>query len=112
MNKKLSGMGVLHSTLQIRACVDWSTGTSTCNGILHNKFPETVRDNFLWQLIDSPTCGENILELLLTNIPHKVRNVCVFEDILKSNHNLVDFYLNFNIHKKPPTTEYYRRPLP
>ena len=53
-----------------------------------------VKDNFLWQMVESPTRG--------TNIPHKVKAVCVFDDILKTDHKLIDFNLSFIINKKRP----------
>lgn len=60
--------------------VNWSTGTATLthNNCLHNDFTKMVRDNFLWQMVESPTRGANILDLLLTNIPHKVRCLRIF----------------------------------
>ena len=61
-----------------------------------------VRDNFLLQLVHSPTRESNILDLLLTNIPRKVRDVCAFEDILESDHQLIHFHLSFIIEKKGP----------
>ena len=82
--------------------VNWSTGTAIYNDRLHNEFTKMVRDNFLWQMVESPTRGANILDLLLTNIPHKVKAVCVFDDILKTDHKLIDFNLSFIINKKRP----------
>ena len=82
--------------------VNWSTGTAIYNDRLHNEFTKMVRDNFLWQKVESPTRGANILALLLTNIPHKVKAVCVFDDILKTDHKLIDFNLSFIINKKRP----------
>lgn len=60
-------------------------------------------DNFLWQLIDQPTRGDNILDLLLTNFPDKVKQLERFDDVINSDHRLFEFVLNFNINKKPPT---------
>ena len=53
-------------------------------------------------MVESPTRGANILDLLLTNIPHKVKAVCVFDVIFKTNHKLIDFNLSFIINKKRP----------
>ena len=82
--------------------INWSTGTAMHNDCLHNEFTKMVRDNFLWQMVEFPTRGANILDLLLTNIPHKVKDVCVFDDILKTDHKLIDFNLSFIINKKRP----------
>ena len=81
--------------------IHWSTGTPIFGDCLHSEFTEMVRDNFLWQLVDSPTRGSSILDLLLTNIPYKVKDVCVIEDNLESDHKLIDFHLTF-IYKKRP----------
>ncbi len=80
--------------------INWSTGTAMHNDCLHNEFTKMVRDKFLWQMVEFPTRGANILDLLLTNIPHKVKDVCVFDDILKTDHKLIDFNLSFIINKK------------
>ena len=53
---------------------------------------ELITDNFLWQMVKSPTRGANILELMFTNIPHHVRNVCVFDDIFQ-NYYYYQIYL-------------------
>lgn len=38
----------------------------------------------------------------LTNIPHKVKDVCLFDDIFKTDEKLIDFNLSFIINKKRP----------
>ena len=40
-------------------------------------------------------------DLLLTNIPHKVRSINIFQDIIKTDHKLIEFCLDFKIGKKP-----------
>ncbi|CAB3979919.1 Hypothetical predicted protein [Paramuricea clavata] len=70
-----------------------------CNDCLHTDLVKLARDNFLWQLIDQPTRGDNIL---LTNFPDKVKQLEIFDDVINSDHQLFEFVLNFNINKKPP----------
>ena len=82
--------------------IDWTTGVPNNNELLYLNFAKTIHDNqFLWQLIDVPTRDYNILDLVLTNIPHKFRNIEVFQDIIKTDHTLIEFSLDFNIAKKP-----------
>jgi hypothetical protein len=81
--------------------IDWSIGVPNNNELLYLNFAKAIRDNFLWQLIDVPTRDNNILDLVLTNIPHKFRNIEVFQDVIKTDHKLVEFVLDFNIAKKP-----------
>ena len=64
------------------AVIDRSTGTPTFGDCLHTDIAEMVRINFLWQLAHFPTRESNVIDLLLTNIPRKVRNVYAFGDIL------------------------------
>ena len=87
---------VIHGDFNLPG-IDRSTGTPTFGDCLHTEFAEMVRDNILWQLVHSPRRGSNILDLLLTNIPRKVKDVCAFEDILESDHRLIHFHLFFII---------------
>ena len=83
--------------------INWTTGSATTSDCLHNYFTKTVKDNFLWQLIDFPTRGENILDLLLTTIPTKLRHIHGFDDIISTDHKLINFELDLKIPKKPKT---------
>jgi hypothetical protein len=71
------------------------------NDSIHNYF--TVKDNYLWQLIDFPTRAKNTLNLVITNIPDKVGNVQGFDNFLKTDHKLISFTVNLNVQKKPKT---------
>ena len=81
--------------------IDWSTGSATNNDLIHNHFTKTVKDNYLWQLVNFSTRGDNTLDLILTNTPNKVSNVQGFDDILNADHKLVSFNINLKIQKKP-----------
>ena len=50
------------------------------------------------KMVDFPT-RNNVLDLILTNIPDKVTSVYGFDDILSTDHKLIKFVLNFNIPK-------------
>ena len=52
-------------------------------------------DGSLTQLVQQPTHGENILDLLLTNSPDMVSQVEVVSDILGSDHDAVQFLVRF-----------------
>ena len=80
--------------------IDWTTGTATTNDLIANYFTKIVKDFFLWQLVNFKTRGDNTLDLILTNIPDKVRNVQGFDDILNTDHKLLSFDINFRIGKK------------
>ena len=71
------------------------------NDSIHNYF--TVKDNYLWQLVDFPTRAKNRLDLVITNIPDKVGNVQGFDNFLKTDHKLISFTVNLNVQKKPKT---------
>ena len=63
--------------------IDWATGTATTSNDIHNHFTKIVRDNYLWQLVTFPTRINNILDLILTNVPDKIASLEGFEDIYK-----------------------------
>ena len=66
--------------------IDWTTGVATNNNTIYQHFTKTVKDHYLWQLVDFPTRGENTLDLILTNIPNKIQNVTGFDDVLTTDH--------------------------
>lgn len=73
--------------------IDWSTGTATTGDTIHNYFTKTVKDNFVWQLVNFPTTINNTLDLILTNIPDKVTKLVGFEDIFNSDHKSFELVL-------------------
>ena len=52
--------------------IDWPTMTSSSDSDLYNIFTKSIKDHFLWQVVDIPTRQENLLDLVLTNIPDKI----------------------------------------
>jgi endonuclease/exonuclease/phosphatase family metal-dependent hydrolase len=81
--------------------IDWTTGVATNNNTIYQHFTKTVKDHYLWQLVDFPTRGENTLDLILTNIPNKIQNVTGFDDVLTTDHKLISFEINLKIQSKP-----------
>ena len=81
--------------------IDWNTGVTTNNNIINQHFTKTVKDHYLWQLVNFPTRGENTLDLILTNIPDKIQNVAGFDDVLETDHKLIHFEINLKLQRKP-----------
>ena len=81
--------------------IDWTTGTATTNDAIYDYFTKLVRGNFLWQLVDFPTRNMNILDLVVTNIPEKVKDIHGFDDVSNTDHKLINSVLDFKIQKKP-----------
>ncbi|XP_028417283.1 uncharacterized protein LOC114541681 [Dendronephthya gigantea] len=80
--------------------IDWATGTSKTNDAIENCFTKLVRDNYLWQLVDFPTRISNTLDLILTNVPEKVKDVYGYDDVISTDHKLISFSMDFNTPKK------------
>ncbi|XP_068697553.1 uncharacterized protein [Montipora foliosa] len=83
--------------------IDWQTGTAKAGDCLHNYFTKLVKDNYLWQLVDFPTRGKNILDLFLTTIPTKVQHIHGFDDIICTDHKLISFELDLKVPKRSKT---------
>ncbi|CAB4021357.1 Hypothetical predicted protein, partial [Paramuricea clavata] len=81
--------------------IDWSTGIASSSESLHNYFTKFVKDNYLWQLVNFPTRNNNILDLILTNIPDKIHNLHGYDDIISTDHKLIGFDLDLRVPKKP-----------
>ena len=74
--------------------VDWATLTASIDCRMYTLFTKAIKDHFLWQVIDFPTRNDNFLDLLLTNIPDKISNIKGFQDILNSDHQLIEFSMD------------------
>ena len=83
--------------------IDWQTGTAIAGDCLHNYFTKLVKDNYLWQLVDFPTRGKNILDLVLTTSPTKVQHIHRFNDIICTDHKLISFELDLKVPKRTKT---------
>ncbi len=69
-------------------------------GKSYDTFGNVFIDLGLIQKVLAPTRGENFLDVLLTNDPHLITNVCVAEPFCSSDHNVVFFSLNINLNKR------------
>ena len=70
-------------------------------------FDEVFSDFGLEQLVDTPTRGENILDLVLCNDPLLVSKLLVSTNLGKSDHECITFTINAKATVPPPP----RRPL-
>ena len=66
--------------------IDWSIRIYYTDSDIYNLFTKSIKDYFVWQVVDFPTRQENSLDLVLTNIPDKIVNIVGFYDILESDH--------------------------
>ena len=84
--------------------IDWQTGTAIAGDCLYNYITKLVmKDNYLWQLVDFPTRGKNILDQILTTIPTKVQHIHGFDDIICTDHKLISFELDLKVPKRSKT---------
>ena len=74
--------------------VDWATLTASIDWQMYSLFTKAIKDHFLWQVIDFPARNDNFFNLLLTNIPDKIFNIQGFQDILNSDHQLIEFSMD------------------
>ena len=70
-------------------------------------FLDTVLDCYLVQVVDKPTRGENILDLILTSNEALVDNVNIEEPFVSSDHCVVKFDITCNISRKDWKLFYY-----
>ena len=77
--------------------VDWTTVTASIDCKMYTLFTKAIKDHFLWQVIDFPTRNDNFLDLLLTNIPEKISNIKGIQDILNSDHQLIELSIDLRI---------------
>ena len=74
-------------------------------------FLESVQDNFLVQVINEPTRGEALLDLVLTNAEESTREVKIGGSLGCSDHALVEFVIlkNAGLAKSSVRTLCFRR---
>ena len=88
--------------------INWTTLQADSNS---QDFLDCTHDCFLSQLVTEPTRGENILDIVLTNIPTQISDVKVKCPLGSSDHNQISFSLVAPQIKKPWKTQCldYRR---
>ena len=73
--------------------IDWSVTFPTLSSPVANTLCDLVRDNFLQQLVLSPTRENNLLDLVLTNQPDLILDVTVVDNLPLTDHDAVKFTL-------------------
>ena len=77
----------------LNAAANWDTMTSTSHQE-GNRLLEFVNNEFLYQWVDKPTRGNNILDIVLTSEDNLIANLTVGEKLGKSDHKIVRFQIN------------------
>ena len=97
------------STLPIVLCgdfnlpyIDWSIGFPTISSPAANELCDLVRENCFTQVVSAPTCCHHLLDLVLTNKPDIVSNVCVVDNLPSTDHDAVRFMLNVVLPSQSP----------
>ena len=87
----------------------WDSGM--VGGRQSRRFLESVKDSFLVQVIDGPTRGEALLDLVLTNAEESIREVRIGGSLGCSDHAFVEFVIlkNAGLAKNRARTLCFRR---
>jgi hypothetical protein len=76
--------------------INWSSqDTSNVSDLLSSSFVDCIQENALVQYVVEATRGNNILDLVFSNDPFLMHDVIVGVPLSTSDHNTVDFKLNF-----------------
>ncbi len=88
--------------------IDWNNWSSPSSNMKEegNTFLEWMRDNFLYQHVDTPTRGRdnqksNILDLIITNEENMVTDLEHLSPLGKSDHELLYFRFNSYVTRNP-----------
>ena len=73
--------------------IDWET--ESCTSHKGNRFLAIAKDNYLSQLVQDPTRGTAILDLVLTNRPDRTTDVQVGGHLGNSDHKITTSQLSF-----------------
>ena len=82
--------------------VNWETFSGSAETA---SFCTMCQDNFLYQLVEYPTRGINVLDIILTNQSSIVNNICTRPPIGNSDHDVLAFELAL---ERPPTNNLRR----
>ncbi|XP_073519598.1 uncharacterized protein [Phyllobates terribilis] len=74
--------------------IDWET--ESCRSQKGNRFLSIIKDNYLSQLVQEPTRGTALLDLILTNRPDRITEVQVGGHLGNSDHNIIQFHMCFS----------------
>ena len=64
------------------------------------KFLDFVDDNFLFQKVNNPTRGDNILDLVLTSNNNIIQNLDIGDQLGASDHKIINFNIKFKFEIK------------
>ena len=67
------------------------------DGRQSRRFLESAEDKFVVQVLDGPTRGEALLDLVLTNAEESIREVKIGGSLGCSDHALVEFVISKNV---------------
>ena len=89
---------LIHDKLSIimgdfNGAADWDNMIS-CSGAEGQRVIDFANSEFLYQWVDKPTRGNNILDLVLTTEDNLISDLVVGEKLGKSDHNIVRFCMN------------------
>ena len=81
-------------------CIEWETlavcpGSTSVTVASASTLLGFISDHLLNQYVSSPTRGNNILDLFITNVDNLVANVSSYSTDM-SDHNLVDVLISYN----------------
>jgi len=74
--------------------INWKLNEAVGNSQI---FVDVIEDCFLWQHIQMPTRGKNILDLVLSTEQHMISEVEISCRISNSDHNIISFQMNCSI---------------
>jgi hypothetical protein len=93
--------------------IKWLNGSGFSDLTVESSFTDVLQDSGLFQLIDSPTRGKNVLDLILTINEYLINNMTVTDEesvILKSDHKAITADINiirkFKKHEKRSVYDY------
>ena len=69
---------------------DWENTCALNNSAIYTQLLDIVHNNFLTQLVNSPTREENILDLVLVSAPDIVENLIVGEPFSDQCYHLLN----------------------
>ena len=77
--------------------IKWLNGSGFSDLTVESSFTDVLQDSGLFQLIDSPTRGKNVLDLILTTNEYLINNITVTDEesvSLKSDHKPITADIN------------------
>ena len=86
--------------------IDWLNLSPTSSSPAAVLLCDLIADNFLSQLVYTPTHGKNILDLVLTNCQHLLSQLEVVDNLPGTDHDAVHFVINVDTTKSGSCQRY------